>query len=60
MTESRRMKLTELLALKGEWNACRMLVRKLEENRPLGRPKREWLYDIKMNVREILEWYGLV
>jgi hypothetical protein len=36
-------------------NAYRILVGKLEENRPLGRPKRRWEDTIKRNFREI-EW----
>jgi hypothetical protein len=33
-------------------NAYKMLVRKLEEKRPLGRPRRRWKDDIKMDLRE--------
>jgi hypothetical protein len=36
-------------------NACRILVGKPEERRPLGRPKRRWVDNIKMDLREI-EW----
>jgi hypothetical protein len=35
-----------------------MLVGKLEENRPLGRPRRMWEGNIKINLREI-GWGGM-
>jgi hypothetical protein len=38
-------------------NACRVSVEKSEGNRPLGRPKRKWENNIKINVREI-GWGG--
>jgi hypothetical protein len=31
----------------------RVLVRKPEEKRPLGRPRRRWEDDIKMDVQEV-------
>jgi hypothetical protein len=34
-------------------NAYRILVGKPEENRPLGRPRRRWVDNIKMDVRRI-------
>jgi hypothetical protein len=34
-------------------NACRILVRKPEGRRPLGRPRCRWVGNIKMDVREI-------
>jgi hypothetical protein len=34
-------------------NAYRMLVRKPEGIRSLGRPRRRWVDNIKMNLREI-------
>jgi hypothetical protein len=41
----------------------RILVGKPEGTRPLGRPKRRWVGNIKMNLREIgwdgMGWYGL-
>jgi hypothetical protein len=40
----------------GKRNAYRILVGKLEGKRPLGRPRRGWDDNIKMDVRE---WYGL-
>jgi hypothetical protein len=36
-------------------NAYRILVGKLEGKRPLGRPRRRWVDNIKMDLREI-EW----
>jgi hypothetical protein len=35
--------------------AYRVLVGKTEGRRPLGRPRRRWEEDIKMNLREV-EW----
>jgi hypothetical protein len=34
-------------------NAHRILVGKPEGNRPLGRPRRRWVDNIKMDLREI-------
>jgi hypothetical protein len=39
-------------------NAYRILVGKPEGKRPLGRPRRRWVDNIKMNLREI-EWDGM-
>jgi hypothetical protein len=36
----------------------RILVGKPEENRPLRTPRRRWVYNIKMNLREI-GWDGM-
>jgi hypothetical protein len=62
--KSRRTKLAGDLARMGEKkNACRLLVRKLEGKRPLGRPRRRWVYNIKIDLVEIglggLDWIGL-
>jgi hypothetical protein len=38
-------------------NAYRILVGKPEEKRPLGRPRRGWVDNIKMDLREI-GWDG--
>jgi hypothetical protein len=38
-------------------NAYRILVGKPERKRPLGRPRRRWVDNIKMDFREI-EWDG--
>jgi hypothetical protein len=44
-------------------NAYRILVGKPERERPLGRPKRRWVDNIKMDLREIgwdgMEWIDL-
>jgi transposase len=39
-------------------NACRILVGKPEAKRPLGRPRRRWVNNIKMGLREI-GWDGM-
>jgi hypothetical protein len=39
-------------------NAYRILVGKPEGRRPLGRRRRRWVDNIKMNLREI-EWDGI-
>jgi hypothetical protein len=39
-------------------NACRILVRNPEEKRPLGRPRRRWVDNIKMDLSEI-GWDGM-
>jgi hypothetical protein len=38
-------------------NVYMILVGKLEEKRPLGRPRRRWVDNIKMDLREI-RWDG--
>jgi hypothetical protein len=38
-------------------NAYRILVENLEGKRPLGRPRRRWVDNIKMDLREI-GWDG--
>jgi hypothetical protein len=47
----------------GKWNAYRILVGKPEGKRPLGRPRRMWMDNIKMDLREIgwdgMDWIGL-
>jgi hypothetical protein len=44
-------------------NAYRLLVGKPEEKRPLGRPGRRWVDNIKMDLLEIgwggVDWIGL-
>jgi hypothetical protein len=44
-------------------NVYRLLVGKLEGKRPLGRPKRRWIDNIKMDLLEIglsvVNWIGL-
>jgi hypothetical protein len=42
-------------------NVYRLLVGKPEGKRPLGRPRRRWIDNIKMDLLEIgLLWTGLV
>jgi hypothetical protein len=42
-------------------NAYMVLVGKLERKRPLGRPRRSWEDNIKMDVRyELVVWTGLI
>jgi hypothetical protein len=45
-------------------NVYRLLVEKPEEKRPLGRPRRRWVDNIKMDLLEIgvsvVDWIGLV
>jgi hypothetical protein len=36
-------------------NSYRMLVGKPEERRPLGRPRRRWVHNIRMDLVEV-EW----
>jgi hypothetical protein len=44
-------------------NAYRVLVGKPEGKRPLGRPRRRWVENIKMDLREIgwdgVDWIGV-
>jgi hypothetical protein len=42
----------------GKRNAYRILVGKPEGKRPLGRPRRRWVDNIKMDLREI-GWDGV-
>jgi hypothetical protein len=42
-------------------NVYRLLVGKPEGKRPLGRPRRRWIVNIKMDLLEIgVLWIGLV
>jgi hypothetical protein len=59
MIKSRRIRWTGHVARMGETrNAYRILVGKPEGKRPVGRPRRRWVDDIKMDLREI-GWCGL-
>jgi hypothetical protein len=56
--KSRRMRWAGHVARMGERrNAYRILVRKPEGKRPLGRPRRRWVDNVKMDLREV-EWDG--
>jgi hypothetical protein len=47
-----RMRLAGHVARMGEnMNACRILVGKTEGKRPIGRPRRRWVDNIKMDLR---------
>jgi hypothetical protein len=58
MIKSRRMRWTGHIVRMGENNAYRTLVGKPEGKRPLGRPRRRWVDNIKMDLREI-GWGGM-
>jgi hypothetical protein len=62
--KARRMRWVGFVARIGEKrNACRLLVGKPEGRRPLGRPRRRWLDNIRMDLVEVglsdLGWIGL-
>jgi len=46
-----------------EMGVYRVLVGKPEERRPLGRPRRRWVDNIRMDVQEVgcgyMDWIGL-
>jgi hypothetical protein len=44
--------------MRAKRGGCRVLVGKLEEMRPLGRPRRRWEDNIKMDVKE-MGWGGM-
>jgi hypothetical protein len=59
MIKSRRMRWAGHLAPMGETrNAYRILVGKSQGKRPLGRLRRRWVNNIKMDLREI-GWDGM-
>jgi hypothetical protein len=49
--------------MKEKRNACRLLVRKPEGKRPLGKPRHRWMYNIRMDLGEMawtgVDWIGL-
>jgi hypothetical protein len=62
--KSRRMRWTVHVARMGEMrNAYRLLVGKPEGKRPLGRPRRKWMDNIKMDLGQVgcgdVDWIGL-
>jgi hypothetical protein len=60
MIKSRRMRWAGHVARMGETsNAYRILVGYPEEKGPLGRPRRSWVDNIKMDLTEI-GWDGMV
>jgi hypothetical protein len=44
-------------------NSCTLLVGKSEGKRPLGRPRRRWMDNIRMDIGEVgwgdVDWIGL-
>jgi hypothetical protein len=62
--KSRRMRWTEHVARLGKKrNSYRFLVGKPEGKRPLGRPRRMWVDNIRMDLLELgwgdVDWIGL-
>jgi len=62
--KSRRMRWSGHVARMGEEREVyRVLVRKLERRRPLGRPRRRWVDNIRMDLQEVgcrhMDWIGL-
>jgi hypothetical protein len=62
--KSRRMRWAGYVARMGEKrNAYRLLVGKPEGKRPLGRPRRKWVDNIRMDLGEMgwsdVDWIGL-
>jgi hypothetical protein len=59
--KSRRMRCEGHVARIGEKrNACWLLVRKPDGKRPLGRPRRRWVDNIRMDLGDGMMWTGLV
>jgi hypothetical protein len=59
MIMSRRMRWAGHVASIGaKMNVYKILVGKLQGKRPLGRQRRRWMNNIKMNLREI-GWVGM-
>jgi hypothetical protein len=60
MIKSKRMRLAGNVARMGEKRfAYSIVVGKPEGKRPLGRPRRRWVDNIKIYLRERMGWYGL-
>ena len=62
--KSRRMRLAGHVARMGEERVVyRVLVGKPEGSRPLGRPRRRWVDNIRMDLQEVgcgyMDWIGL-
>jgi hypothetical protein len=61
--KSRRMRWAGHVARMVKRNAYRLLVGKPEGKRPLGRPRRRWVDNIRMNLGEVgrgnVDWIGL-
>jgi hypothetical protein len=60
MIKSRRMRWAGLVApVEEKRNAYRILVGKPKGTRPLGRPRRRWEDDIKIYLRDGVDWIVL-
>jgi hypothetical protein len=64
MMDLRRMRWTGHVARMGEKrNAYRLLVEKPEGKRPLGRPRRKWVDNVRMYLGEVgwgdVDWIGV-
>jgi hypothetical protein len=64
MMRSRKMRWAVHVKGMGEkWNEYRLVVRKPEGKRQLGRPRRRWVDNIKMHLEETgrggVDWIGL-
>ena len=62
--KSRRMRWPGHVARMGhERGVCSFLLGKPKGKRPLGRPRRRWVYNIKMDLEEVgcgyMDWIGL-
>ena len=62
--KSRRLRWAGHVARMGEERGvCRVLVEKPDGKRPLGRPRRKWVDNIKMDLQEVgcgyMDWIGL-
>jgi len=62
--KSRRMRWAGHVVRMGEERGmCRVLVGKPEGRRPLGRPRRRWVINIRMDLQEVgcghMDWTGL-
>jgi hypothetical protein len=59
MVKSRKMRWAGHVSRMGEkMNACRILMEKTDEKRPLRRPRSKWVDTIKRDLREI-GWDGM-
>jgi hypothetical protein len=58
MIKSRRIRWAGHVARMGKKSAYRILVGKPEAKRPLGRPRRRWVGNIKMDLR-VIAWDGM-
>jgi hypothetical protein len=63
MNKSRRMRWADVARIGEKRKAYRILVGKPEGKRPIGRPRRRWVSNIKMVLREIerggMDWIDL-